>query len=642
MKNLIRSKNFYLMLLIDIVLLVLSLALSFLLRFEFKLTPALISSFLTILPIVLAVKVPTFFLVGLYRGMWRYTSVSDLVDIFKATFMSSVAVIIAILLIFRFRGYSRAVFLIDGLLTFLFISGSRVGIRLLLVKSSGFGPDLLKNIVFRPKGSRPYKRLIIIGAGDAGEKMLREIGDNPRLDYLPVGFLDDDKEKRGRRIHGVPVLGTVEAVVDLARKKMVDEILIAVPSASAAEMRKMIEACEKTGLPFRTTPGINELIDGEVSIRMAREVSFEDMLGRDQVKLDAESIAEYIEGKRVLVSGAAGSIGSELCRQLVPFRPGRLIALDKTENSLFHLEMEFKQRFPGVDLQTRLGDVRNKALLDGLFEEARPEVVFHAAAFKHVHIVEENPWEGVLNNVQGTRNIAAAAFEHGTGSFVMVSTDKAVRPVGVMGATKRVAEMITSCYGRKAALTNGGGRFVSVRFGNVLGSEGSVLHLFKKQIERLGPVTVTHPDITRYFMTIPEAARLILQAGSLGNGGEVFILEMGTPVKIVDMARDLIRRSGYEPDVDIEIRYTGLRPGEKLYEELVAEGEEVLKTAHGKIVVLKQNGGDPAALETRLGGLILAAESRDAEGIRARLMEIVPEYRPNGRAGGSMGGAGQS
>lgn len=635
MKNLFRSKNFYLMLLMDIVLLSISLALSALLRFEFKLTPDLLSKFITVLPIVLAVKISIFFLMGLYRGMWRYTSVSDMVDIFKATFMSSVTVIIAILLIFSFRGYSRAVFLIDGLLTFLFISGSRVGIRLLLVKSSGFGPDLVKKIITKSKGSKPYKRLIIIGAGDAGEKMLREISDNPRLDYLPVGFLDDDKKKLGRRIHGIPVLGPVNSVVNLAQKRMVDEILIAVPSAAAAEMRKMIEACEKTGLPFRTTPGINEIIDGEVSIHMAREVSFEDMLGRDQVVLDAESIAGYVEGKRVLVSGAAGSIGSELCRQLVTFRPDRLIALDKTENSLFHLEMEFKQRFPGVDFRAVLGDVRNKGLLDGLFEEIRPEVVFHAAAYKHVHIVELNPWEGVLNNVQGTRNIASAAFEHGAGSFVMVSTDKAVRPVGVMGATKRVAEMITSCYGREAAQNNGGRRFVSVRFGNVLGSEGSVLHLFKKQIGRLGPVTVTHPDITRYFMTIPEAARLILQAGSLGNGGEVFILEMGTPVKIADMARDLIRRSGYEPDVDIEIKYTGLRPGEKLHEELVAAGEEVIETPYGKIVVLKQNGCDPAALELGLCGLIRAAENRDAEGIRARLMEIVPEYRPSGRAGGA-------
>lgn len=628
MKYLVRSKTLYLMILLDVVLLGLSLAVSELLRFEFKVTSDQLSRFLAILPVVLLIKIAIFYLSGLYRGMWRYTSMTDVLNILKATIASSLAVVAAIVFIFRFENYSRAVFIIDGLLTFLFISGSRAAIRIFFKKSGPVNLASIKKFLFENGRRRQGKKLLIIGAGNAGEKMLREIIDNPRLNYLPVGFLDDDPEKRSHNIHGVSVLGPVDNVVPLARKKAADEVLIAVPSASARELHRIIDLCDKSGLKYRTTPGIGELIDGEVSIKMVREVSYEDLLGREQVVLDAESIAAYIKGKKVLVTGAAGSIGSELCRQMARYKPARIIMADKTENSLFNLEMEFGQRFPDVPHMMVLGDIQNRTLLYKFFEKNRPEVVFHAAAFKHVHIVENNPWHGVLNNIWGTLNVAAAAYEFGVNAFVMVSTDKAVRPVGVMGATKRVAEMITSCYGRLAVQDNSGRRFSSVRFGNVLGSEGSVFQLFKKQIERLGPVTITHPDITRYFMTIPEAARLILQAGALGKGGEVFILDMGTPIKIVDMARELIKRSGYEPDRDIEIKFVGLRPGEKLHEELIAEGEEVIKTTHEKIVVLKQNECDLPSLKAAISMLLRAAEDRDAAGIKLCLQEIVPEYHP--------------
>lgn len=631
MRYLARSKNFYLMIAVDILIIILSLAASFWLRFEGSLSKAVWNSFLNILPIVICLKLVTFILMGLYRGMWRYTSLKDVVKIFQASFVSSLAVVTFIVYVFRFQGYSRAVFIIDGLLTFLLISGSRGIIRLILLHNLGVSPSLIKSL-FRQKIEplkKPPKRLVIIGAGDAGEKMLREIIDNRQLNYEPVGFLDDDQEKLGRSIHGVRVLGKPEAILDIARKGLADEILIAIPSASAKEMRRLVELCENSGLQFKITPGIGELINGKISVRMAREVSFEDLLGREEVALDTQSIAGYIAGKKILVTGAAGSIGSELCRQLARFNPGKLVLLDKTENSLFHLDMEFKHKFSEVETRGILADIQKKDFVDRIFEEEKPEVIFHAAAFKHVHIVELNPWEGVMNNVVGTLNVASAASRFGAESFVMVSTDKAVRPMSIMGATKRVAEMITSCYARdRSDGSEGQRRFVSVRFGNVLGSEGSVLHLFKKQIEKLGPVTVTHPEMMRYFMTIQEAARLILQAGALGRGGEVFVLDMGTPVRILDMARELIRRSGFEPDKDIEIKIIGLRPGEKLIEELIAEDEEVEKTLHDKIVVLKQNGCDFEWLKAGIEELVRAAKKFDAQAIRTKLKELVPEYNP--------------
>ena len=452
--------------------------------------------------------------------------------------------------------------------------------------------------------------------------MLREIHDNPRLNYDVVGFLDDDPNKKGMRIHGVPVLGPIPRIHDMAYRDEMDEILIATPSASAKQMRRIIEACEAIGLKSHTTPGIGELIDGKVSFKTIREVSFEDLLGRDPVNLDMEKIGNYLSDKVVLVSGAGGSIGTELCRQISLFAPKNIIFIDKTENSLFHLEMEFRQRYPKVTITPVLGDVQNKSFLEKLFDASKPQVIFHAAAFKHVPIVELNPWEAVFNNILGTKNIVEASQQFGTECFINVSTDKAVRPVSVMGATKRVAEMITSCY------TSNPTHFVSVRFGNVIGSEGSVIHLFKKQIERFGPVTVTDPEITRYFMTIPESCKLILQAGALGEGGEIFILDMGTPIKILDMARDLIRRSGFKPDVDIEIKFIGLRPGEKLHEELITEGEGIVRTPYEKIFVLKGDTYDLNWLYGKIEELVKLANEQDAGGIKSKLKEIIPEYQP--------------
>lgn len=557
--------------------------------------------------------------------MWRYTSLVDLLNVLKGTLTSSTLIILAILFIYRFEGFPRSVFIIDGFLTFIFIGGLRVTIRLFLSERERGLVSLRQILRFgsqmKPKKLR--KRLLIIGAGDSGEKILREIKDNPRLNYEVMGFLDDDPKKREMKIHGVPVLGPIPKIHNLAFDAEMDEILIAVPSASARQMRKILQACEATGLKIRTTPGIGELIDGKVSFKMVREVSFEDLLGREQVNLDTESIGNYLKNKVVLISGAGGSIGSELCRQITSFAPKNLIFLDKTENSLFHLEMEFRQRFPEVPIRAVLGDVKYNTSLSKLFELYQPQVVFHAAAFKHVPVMELNPWEAIYNNVVGTKNIVEISHQSGVERFIMVSTDKAVRPSSVMGATKRVAEMITSCHSSSNET-----RFVSVRFGNVIGSDGSVVHLFKKQIERYGPVTVTHPEITRYFMTIPESAKLILQAGALGEGGGIFILDMGIPIKIVDMAKDLIRRSGFKPDVDIEIKFIGLRPGEKLHEELITEGEGIVRTPHEKIFVLKGHPCDVAWLDQKIGEPVKLAHAQDGSGIKSKLKEILPEYQP--------------
>ena len=610
------------MLLFDSSFIILAYFLAYLLRFEGEIPYGEWMKYKATIPYIVPFKLLIFFAFGLYRGMWRYTSLVDFLNVLKATLFSSGIIILSILFIYRFEGFPRSVFILDWILSFIFIGGIRVAIRFLLSEKERGVHFLFHSPFSQRKLTRLKKRLLIIGAGDAGEKMLREIRDNPRLNYDVVGFLDDDPNKKGMRIHGVAVLGPIPKIHKLAYDVEMDEILIAVPSASAKQMKKILQACEATGLKIRTTPGIGELIDGRISFKTIREVSFEDLLGRDPIDLDMKSIGDYLTDKVILVSGAGGSIGSELCRQITPFQPKNLILFDKTENSLFHIEMEFRQHFPKTIITPVLGDVKYRSYLNKHFARYRPQVVFHAAAYKHVPVVELNPSEAIYNNIIGTRNIVEASHQFGVEQFIMISTDKAVRPGNVMGATKRVAEMITSCYASNPT------HFVSVRFGNVLGSEGSVVHLFKKQIERFGPVTVTDPEITRYFMTIPEACKLILQAAAMGEGGEIFILDMGTPIKIVDMAKDLIRRSGFKPDVDIEIKFIGLRPGEKLHEELITEGEGIVRTPHEKIFVLKGKTCDLNWLNQKIEELVKLAYEQDEQGVKLKLKEIVPEYQP--------------
>lgn len=425
-----------------------------------------------------------------------------------------------------------------------------------------------------------------MGAGGAGEKTVRELTENQALPYRVVGLVDDDPGKKGKAIHNVPVLGQIDSLAEIVNEHKVEEIFIAIPSATSKEMRKIVGACESCGVGFKTLPSIGELIDGKVSIKDLRDVQYEDLLGRPTVKLDIRGIEGYLKDKCVLVTGAGGSIGSELCRQIVRFNPETVVLMDLSETNLYAIQMELEHRVGYLRYIPVLGKVQDHDLLGKVLHRYAPQVVFHAAAYKHVPMLEANPWEAVFNNIIGTRVVMEQSQMHNVDRFVLISTDKAVRPTNVMGASKRVCEMLLQSQPTLDTL------FVGVRFGNVTGSSGSVIPLFRDQIARGGPVTVTHPEITRFFMTIPEASRLILQAGGFGSGGEIFILEMGTPVKIAEMARELIILSGKDPDRDIKIEFTGLRPGEKLYEELITEGEGIVATQHKDIMVLKAQGWD--------------------------------------------------
>lgn len=580
-----------------------------------------------LLPVVILIKIVIFYFFHGYRGMWRYTSLNDLFNIIKASVFSSLVIVFLIMFSHGFAGFSRSVFVIDGVVTILFVSGSRIGLRLYfeMMSEDDSNTTLTDRMLGRKKKRNDAINLLIIGAGSSGEKIFREIRDNIRLKYHVVGFLDDDYAKQRKMIHGIPVMGRVDELKSVAEKLDVHEILIAAPSSTADQMRTIVEQCKQSGLVFKTLPGMGELIDGKITLNAIRDVAYRDLLGREQVHLEEDRIGRYIQQKQVLVTGAGGSIGSELCRQICRFNPRTIVLFDQAESPLYDIDLELRRNFPYIKIVPVLGDIRNRSRLINTFEKHKPQIVFHAAAYKHVPMLEIQPWEAILNNVAGTRNVVNIAKEFEVERFVMVSTDKAVRPTNVMGTTKRIAELMVQGQNcDEGALT----RFITVRFGNVVGSVGSVVPLFKRQIEQGGPVTITHPEVTRYFMTIPEASQLILQAGAMGKGGETFILEMGTSVKIADMAKDLIRLSGFEPDKDIKIEYIGLRPGEKLYEELITEGEDIVPTEHKKIMVLSGKSCEQDQLNGDIDRIIETAKAQDGEKIRILLKEIVPEYMP--------------
>jgi len=619
-----KNSNFYLLFGADPILFTLAHLLAYSIRFEFSFSDSSIHQMILALPFIIPFKSFVFWRLGIYRGIWQYNGINDLLRLFKATVFSSLVIVVTVLFIYRFMGFSRAVFILDGTLTFLLTGGLRFCIRMFYQKKSsdqGF---------FGIKRNRNKTPVFIIGAGDTGEKTLREIIENPNLPYQVRGFIDDDPGKWGKTIHEVPVLGGIESLGQHVEMYGVKELFIAAPSASGDQMRKIVEACEISGLKFKTLPGWNELIDGKVSIKAIRNVDYNDLLRRPPVVLNAGQIEDYLKGRIILVTGAGGSIGSELCRQIARFKPDTLIFFDASEGNLYNIQMEFRHRAGYLNCVTILGDVQNRAILDRIFSRYKPHVVFHAAAYKHVPMMEQNPWQAVHNNIRGTRVLMDATVRHKTEYFVLVSTDKAVRPVNVMGASKRVCELLLQAF------QGNGTRMIAVRFGNVLASSGSVIPLFRSQIARGGPVTVTHPEVTRYFMTIPEAVQLIIQAGALGKGGEIFILKMGTAIKIADMARDLIRFSGKRPDIDIQIVFTGLRPGEKLYEELIAEGEHIASTDYKNIMILEsdlsRNGLNSRDifrqwLIKRLDELDHLAEKQDSCGIKEKLAEVVPEYK---------------
>jgi FlaA1/EpsC-like NDP-sugar epimerase len=613
-------------LIFDLLFLVGSIYTAHLIRFEFTLPSYYSERLLQILPFALITKIVCFYFFDLYRGMWRFTSISDLLNVIKAASVSTLLIICYVLLRYRFIGYPRSVFFIDWCLTVLFISGFRLGIRLYFehIGKDQNGQSVYQTLVklFQTKNVGA-KNLLIIGAGNAGEKILREIHDNARLQYRVVGFLDDNPVKVGRKIHGVPVLGYISEIKAIAAKVKANEALLAVPSATGEQMRRIVELCKESGIAYKTIPGMGELIDGKVTVNAIREVAYRDLLGREIIKLEEERIGAYLKGQTVLVTGAGGSIGSELCRQICRFKPEKMALFEKAESPLYAIELELKHGFKDVNIIPILADIQDSNQLEKAFQTHTPQIVFHAAAYKHVPMLELQPWKAVDNNVIGTKKLIDVSIQHRVSRFVFVSTDKAVRPANVMGASKRLAEMLVQGQ-NDCGLSDT--RFMIVRFGNVVGSVGSVVPLFKKQIERGGPVTVTHPDVTRFFMTIPEACQLILQAGAMGQGGEIFILDMGTPIKIADMARDLIRLSGFEPDVDIKIEYIGLRPGEKLYEELITEGENIVPTRHEKIMVLKGMECDLKQINGSINELDSLAQSQKADGIKSKLREIIPEY----------------
>ncbi len=473
-------------------------------------------------------------------------------------------------------------------------------------------------------------RLLVIGAGDAAASIIREIQGDTRSRFEVVVCVDDDHHKHGQTLLEVPVRGPISKLLYFVSRFQADEILIAMPSVTGNDMRQVVCACKSSGLPFKTLPSLSSLVDGKVTVSAVRDVEYEDILGRPAVTMDFAGIGRCLTGKTVAVTGAGGSIGSELCRQIIRFKPASIVLIEANEFNLYQIERELRSELLFETVYPAMGRVQDRALMASLFDKYRPQVVFHAAACKHVPMVEMNPWEGVTNNTVGSAVLMDVAEEYGVERFVQVSTDKAVRPTSVMGTTKRVAEIFLQ------SRLPGKTRFMAVRFGNVLGSSGSVIPLFQRQICEGGPVTVTHPDMTRYFMMIPEACQLILQAGAMGEGGEIFILEMGTPVRIDDMARDMIRLCGKVPDQDIQIVYTGLRPGEKLYEELITHGEGIVRTAHDKIMVLKRDDKNmnPADLDQRIREQVEAvqavAHSFDAERLKSALKEVVPEYTPDG------------
>jgi len=628
MKALFTNRNFYLIFGSDLILFALAHVGAYLIRFEFHLSGAVLSNMTRILPLIILLKAGIFYGFGLYRGLWRYTGLNDLVRLLKAVVVSNLIVIGVVLMAYRFSGFSRTVFVLDGALTLLFCGGMRLFIRVLYNRGL-YGNNPQRASVWKNK--RKQKPIIIIGAGDAGEKVLREINDNSDLNYRVVGFVDDDAAKKGRLIHGVPVLGRLAELQRHLENLAVEEVLIAIPSATSTQMRCIVDMCEQCKATYKTLPGLGELIDGKVSVKELRDVDYQDLLGRDPVELDIPEIEGFLKDRKVLVTGAGGSIGSELCRQIVRFNPEMLVMLDASESNLYSIQMELQHRVNYLKYVTILGSVHHEGLMKSVLRHYQPHVVFHAAAYKHVPMLEANPWEAVLNNIKGTHIAIEQSIRNHVDDFVLVSTDKAVRPTNVMGTTKRLCELLLQAH------LDNGTRMMGVRFGNVIGSSGSVIPLFRDQIARGGPVTVTHPEVMRYFMTIPEASQLILQAGSLGEGGEVFILKMGTPVNIADMARDLIRLSGKDPDRDIKIVFTGLRPGEKLYEELITQGEGIVPTRHEKILVLKSDEswhGYESREKFRewvmegVNRLYVMAENQDGTGIRRELKKLVPEYQP--------------
>lgn len=584
-----------------------ALLLAYWFRFNLQTIPVkYINSFYHITLLAVPVHAAFFWFFGLYRGIWRFASIPDLIRIIKSVSLASLALTMVGVVQFKLVGVPRTVLVLSPLLLTIGLIGPRLCYRLFKDKS----------LRLRQKEG---KRTLVVGAGHAGDLLLRDLLSSQ--EYQPVALVDDDPKKHNREIHGVRVYGASAEIVDIVRLLDINLVLFAIPSASKDAVKRLVAECVKAGVECKTLPSIHEMSGNQVEAAQLRPLTLEDLLGREAVELDHEAIAAYVEGKSVLVTGGGGSIGSELCRQVAGLNPARLIVFDNGEFNLYAIDNELRADFPDVKIITVLGDVKNRDRVNWVFKKFAPDVVFHAAAYKHVPMIELNPAEGVQNNVTGTQVVADAADRYQADRFVLVSTDKAVNPANVMGTTKRIAEIYCQNIDSRSK-TN----FITTRFGNVLGSAGSVVPLFEKQLQNGGPLTVTHRKIKRYFMTIPESVSLILQAGSMGKGGEIFVLDMGEPVLIKDLAEQMIRLSGLEPERDIKIDYTGLRPGEKLYEEIFHESEDLRGTGHPKLHLAKARKCDWQWLTTVLDELDQAAASRDVPLLISHLRSVVPEY----------------
>ena len=607
------NRTTYLVSLADGIAIVLSFLFAYLLRFDFNIPSQHWNSFATSLLLIVPVKYLLFYSFGLYRSIYRYTSIWDGVKVLKASTTASLLIIVFYSFSFDFEGLNRSIFIMDYLLTTIFIGFVRVSVRF-------YYSTLKSKPVFSNKNKT---KLLLLGAGNTGEKIAREILATYPNEFELIGFLEDDLGKQGASIHGIPILGPIRELGSIPIPY--DEIIITAPSSTTEQMRQIVELCEKTGKRFRTIPSFTELIHNQVSIKDIREVSILDLLGREEIKLDKESIKNFFGGKRILITGAGGSIGSELVRQCLKYNPGSLILVDNSEQNLFTIEQDCLDLAGKTIIKIMLANVCDENQMKAVFKEYRPQIVFHAAAYKHVPMQELHPWAAVGTNVLGTMIMTELSTLYNVDKFVLVSTDKAVSPVNIMGATKRLAEKIVLSVD-KIGQTN----MIAVRFGNVIGSSGSVIPTFQKQIEHHGPVTITHPEMYRYFMSVSEAAQLIFQAGAMKQKGRILVLDMGKPIRIKDMAYDLIRLSGYEPEKDIPIVYTGLRPGEKLYEELVAKEETIQHTAHNKIMVLKDHNGysDWNNFKKEILLLINISNTYDSDAIKQKLQLLVPDYTP--------------
>ncbi|MGD2058710.1 MAG: nucleoside-diphosphate sugar epimerase/dehydratase [Anaerolineales bacterium] len=615
MRPLFQVRNRYL-LAADIFLIITAVLASFALRLDVgPVFTFYLPSALQMVAIAIIIKPAIYYLFGMYRRYWVYASVRELRLIFIATITASAAVGLTVVVVRALGGFAvgfpRSVIGIDWLLSLFSVGGLRVIIRLLAENGQ---------ISQKADSFQQNRRVVIAGAGDAGVLVLREMQRNPQLNMIPVAFVDDDPEKKGMEIHGVKVMGGLADVDDVVARTFADEVVIAIPTAPGPVVRLLTEECRAKGIPFRTMPGIYELIGGKVSVNRLRDVDISDLLRREPAEIDDEAVGRAITGRRVMITGAGGSIGLEICRQVARWNPNQLIILGHGENSIFDALIELRQDFPGLSINPVIADIRDVERVSDVFDNLHPEVVFHAAAHKHVSLMEVNVEEAVTNNVLGTKNVVEAAIASGTERFVFISTDKAVQPSSVMGATKRVAEMIV-----RDAAQRTGRAFVTVRFGNVLGSRGSIVPIFKHQIAQGGPITITHPEMKRFFMTIPEAVHLVLQSASMGQGGDLFVLKMGEQIRIVDLAEDLIRLSGLEPGRDIHIQFTGIRPGEKLSEALWDEELDYSDTPHPDIVRVETNGiMAGVSLQVTIDELMRLAMEGDGQAIVGLLDERVP------------------